>query len=237
MANVQTCFSPALFPLFNAENSIVVVIDVLRATSAICTAFEHGVQKLIPVATVEEALAYKKNGFMAGAERDGKVSDGFEFGNSPYSYMNEKIKGKTIVLSTTNGTKAIHAAKHSYKVIIGSFINFNAVVDFLGNYGKDVVLLCAGWKDRFNMEDSLFAGAVVRELMQKYNFTTDCDSSIAMSKLFTTAESDLYTFLDSSSHRLRLRRLELEQDIKYCLKPNQSKIIPILEGNYLVKLV
>ncbi len=234
--NIQTCFSPALFPLYKAENSIVVVIDVLRATSAICTAFENGVQKLIPVATVEEAMEYKKNGFMAGAERDGKICEGFECGNSPFSYMDPKLKGKTIVLSTTNGTKAIHAAKDSsYKVIIGSFLNIEAIVDYLGKYQKDVLLLCAGWKDKFNMEDSLYAGAVARDLMNKYNFTTDCDSTIAMSNLYNTAEHDMYGFLDKSSHRLRLRRLELENDIKYCLKLNQTKIIPILEGNYLVK--
>ena len=237
MANIQTCFSPAIFPLYNAEQSIVVVIDILRATSAICTAFEYGVNKIIPVASLEEAIEYRKKGFLAGAERDGKVSDGFEFGNSPYSYMNDQIKDQTIVLSTTNGTKAIHAAKSAHQIIIGSFINLDAIVSFLGSNNKDVVLLCAGWKDRFNMEDSLFAGAVVKELMEKHHFTTDCDSSIAMSHLFEKAKADLFSFLENSSHRLRLRKLELEKDIKYCLTPNQSKIIPILEGDSLVKLV
>ena len=157
---VEVSFSPALFSSYYHEHECnVVIVDIFRATSAICTAFHFGVKEIIPVATVEEAMAYKKEGYMVGAERDGNIVDGFDFGNSPFSYMDERIKGKSIVLTTTNGTKAITIAKEAEGILIGSFLNLNALADFLIEDGKSVLIQCAGWKNRFNLEDTLFAGA------------------------------------------------------------------------------
>src|SRR5688572_4250273 len=118
---LDACFSPALYPVYHDEKSIVVIIDIFRATSAICIAFEYGVDKIIPVATIEEAREMKAKGMLVGAERNAIMVEGFDFGNSPYDYMGENIKGKTIVLTTTNGTQAIEAARKAYKVVIGSF--------------------------------------------------------------------------------------------------------------------
>lgn len=234
--NVQVCFSPASFPLFRDDEAIVVVIDVLRATSAICTAFEHGVEKMIPISTLEEAFEYKKQGFLVAAERDGSIVEGFSLGNSPFSYMDEALKGKTIVLTTTNGTKAINAAKNAYKVAIGSFLNLDALAEWLIEQERNVILLCAGWKDKFNMEDSLFAGALAEQLLITKKFTSDCDSARAAVHLWNFASEDLYPFLRNSSHRNRLGRLNLDKDIRYCLTPNQTRCIPILKEEALVKL-
>jgi 2-phosphosulfolactate phosphatase len=228
--NVQVCFSPASFPLFRDDEAIVVVIDVLRATSAICTAFEYGVEKMIPVSTLEEAFDYKKMGYLVAAERDGSM------GNSPYSYMDESIKGKTIVLTTTNGTKAINAAKNAHKVAIGSFLNLNVLAEWLSEQERNVILLCAGWKDKFNMEDSLFAGALAEQLLITKKFTSDCDSARASVHLWNFASEDLYPFLRNSSHRNRLGRLNLDKDIRYCLTPNQTFCIPVLNDGALIKL-
>ena len=233
---VQVCFSPLSFPLFKDDEAIVVVIDVLRATSAICTAFEYGVEKIIPVASLEEAHAYKKQGYLVAAERDGSVVEGFDFGNSPYSYMDESLKGKTIVLSTTNGTNAIHAARQVHSVAIGSFLNMDALADWLSMQQRNVILLCAGWKDKFNMEDSLFAGAIAERLLITKKFSSDCDSARASVHLWNIAEMDLYPFLKNSSHRNRLGRLQLDKDIQFCLTPNQTKCIPVLSDGALIKL-
>ncbi len=235
--NIEVCFSPQSYPLFHNPESVVVVIDVLRASSAITTAFYNGVAKMIPVATVEEAKEYKENGFLVAAERNGEIVEGFDLGNSPFGYMNAKVKGKTIAITTTNGTLAISVARQAHKVVIGSFLNLDTVVEFLKKEKRDVLFLCAGWKNKFNLEDTLFAGAVAEQLIYKYDFKSACDSTIAAMELYKLAKHDLFGFLGNSSHRNRLEKLDLERDIKYCLTPNQCPVIPVMEGKFLVKSV
>ena len=233
--NIEVCFSPQSYPLFHNPDSVVVVIDVLRATSAITTAFFNGVTKMIPVSTIEEAQKYKQEGYLVAAERDGEIVKGFDLGNSPFGYMNAKVKGKTIAITTTNGTLAINTAKKAHKVIIGSFLNLDAVVEYLRKEKKDVLFLCAGWKNKFNMEDTIYAGAVAEKLIYKYGFNSTCDSTIAAMELYKLAKHDIYGFLANSSHRNRLEKLDLERDIKYCLTPNQCPVIPVLDGDFLIK--
>jgi len=232
---IEVCYSPQSFPLFQNSNAIVVVIDILRATSAITTAFYHGVNKMIPVATIEEARNYKENGFLVAAERDGEIVEGFDLGNSPFGYMNARVKGKTIAITTTNGTRAIEAAKEAKQVIIGSFLNLDAVIHHLRKEKQPVIFLCAGWKNKFNLEDTIYAGAVAQSLIYKYGFNTECDSTIASMELYNNAKHNLYEFLANSSHRNRLSKLDLERDIQYCLTPNQCPVLPVLEGKFLIK--
>lgn len=234
--NIEVCYTPQAYNLFHKDEAIVVVIDIFRATSAIVTAFYSGVSKMIPVATVEEAREYQQNGYMAAAERNGEMIDGFELGNSPFGYMNNKVKGKIIAISTTNGTQAIEASRKASKVVIGSFLNLDVLCEYLASQKREVVLVCAGWKNKFNLEDTLFAGAVVEKLIIQSGFNTQCDSAIASKHLYSMAKNDMYGFLGNSSHRNRLAKLDLERDIQYCLTPNQCPVIPVLEGKYLVKL-
>jgi 2-phosphosulfolactate phosphatase len=233
--NIEVCFSPQLYPLFHNPDAIVVVIDILRASSAITTAFFNGVGKMIPVATVEEARQYKENGYLVAAERNGEIVEGFDLGNSPFGYMNNRVRGKTIAITTTNGTQAIEAAKASHQVVIGSFLNQDALVDYLRKKQRDVIFLCAGWKNKFNLEDTLFAGAAADSLIYKYGFNSACDSTIAAMELYKLAKHDLYAFLAHSSHRNRLERLDLERDIRYCLSPNQCPVVPVMEEGFLVR--
>ncbi len=231
---VEVCFSPALFPVYySSRNCVVVVIDVFRATSAICTAFQAGIERIIPVSTVDEARQYQDKGFLAAAERQGEVVEGFELGNSPFHYMDKDLKGKELVLTTTNGTKAIERAKAADHILIGSFLNLDAVCKHLVELNKNVILLCAGWKDRFNLEDSLFAGAVVEQLAQTDVYTGLADSSLAALNIYNSAKSDLNDFLKSSSHRNRLAKLDLEKDIRYCLQTNTMDLVPVFKGNGL----
>jgi 2-phosphosulfolactate phosphatase len=234
--NIEVCYTPQAYNLFHKDEAIVVVIDIFRATSAIVTAFYNGVSKMIPVATVEEAKEYQLNGYMAAAERNGEMIEGFELGNSPFGYMNNKVKGKIIAISTTNGTQAIEASRKASKVLVGSFLNLDVLCEYLTSQKKEVVLVCAGWKNKFNLEDTLFAGAVVEKLTTESGFNTQCDSAIASRHLYNLAKNDLYGFLANSSHRNRLAKLDLERDIQYCLTPNQCPVITVLEGKYLVKL-
>ncbi len=233
---VEVCFTPGEYEYYKDEFEIVVVIDVLRATSAICAAFDNGIKSIIPVPTVEEAWAYKQKGYLAGAERKGQIVDGFDFGNSPFSYMKEDFIGKEVVLTTTNGTKSLEVAKDADTVVVGSFLNLTALSKWLHEQDKNVLCLCSGWQDKFNLEDTICAGAISDYLISKGNYTHIEDSSIAAKYLFLSAKDNYLGFLKSSSHRRRLKSLNLNKDIIYCLTPDQMDVIPILKDGKLVKL-
>ena len=233
---VEVCFTPNMFPLYAEDFEIVVVIDVLRATSAICTAFHYGVDKIIPVSTLDQAIEYKDKGFHVAAERKGKIVSGFEFGNSPLAYTNDKLKDQTLVLTTTNGTKAINMAKDIEHLLIGSFLNLDAISNYLIELNKSVLILGSGWENKFCLEDSICAGAISEQLLKTNKFESNNDSTIAAKYLFLSAKSNYFGYLKASSHRKRLKKLNLNEDIKYCLTPNQTDVIPVREDYYLKKL-
>nr|WP_295874175.1 2-phosphosulfolactate phosphatase [uncultured Chitinophaga sp.] len=231
--SLEVCLSPALLHLYDVKNSIVVIIDVLRATSTICTALYNGATSVIPVATVEECVNIGRaiDGITAG-ERDGKVAEGLVHGNSPFEYPREFIENKTLVLTTTNGTKLLHMAKDAIRIVTGSFPNISAVCDYLAAQGQNVILGCAAWKDRVNMEDTLFAGAVVSRIRE--HFDVSCDSAIAAETLYHTAKGDIYTYMQQASHYQRLAKYGLEKDIAYCLTPDGANVLPIFRDGKLV---
>jgi 2-phosphosulfolactate phosphatase len=232
-----TSLSPALLNLYDISNSIVVIIDVLRATSTIATALFNGAECVIPVDSVAKCIELGKqlNGITAG-ERDGKVAEGLVYGNSPFEYPKEFITGKKLVLTTTNGTKLLHMAldKGAPQIITGSFPNINAVCDFLVAQKKDVLLGCAAWKDRVNIEDTLFAGAVISRI--KNEFSINCDSSQMAATLYNDAKKDLYEFMreKDASHYHRLTNYGLEKDIRYCLAADGANILPIYKEGKLI---
>lgn len=233
---VEVCFTPNMFPLYAEDFEVVVVIDVLRATSAICTAFHYGVDKIIPVSTLDQAIEYKDKGFHVAAERKGKIVSGFEFGNSPLTYTNDKLKDQTLVLTTTNGTKAINMAKDIEHLLIGSFLNLDAISNYLIELNKSALILGSGWENKFCLEDSICAGAISEQLLKTNKFESNNDSTIAAKYLFLSAKSNYFGYLKASSHRKRLKKLNLNEDIKYCLTPNQTDVIPVREDYYLKKL-
>ena len=140
MPNVEVCLSPQLIDLFDLKGKIVVVTDILRATSCMTTGIAHGVAQIKPVATLDECRELKKEGFFTAAERNGAKVEGFDIGNSPYSYMEEKFVGTKIATTTTNGTIAITKSTAADEVIIGSFLNLSTVAEHLIHTGKDVVI-------------------------------------------------------------------------------------------------
>lgn len=230
---VEVCFSPVMFTDFRNDSAIVVIVDILRATSAIVTAFMNGVKSIIPVATLEEAMDYKKRGFLVAAERDGIVRDFADFGNSPYNFRREIIGGKDIVYSTTNGTLSIMMAKESQRVLIGSYLNLQALVDYIHREDRDLVILCAGWKNKFNLEDTLFAGILAKEVLKNSRFSTNCDSTYASMDLWNLAKNDLMGYLEKAAQRHRLKKSKLDDVIGYCHTMNLTHLIPALKENYL----
>ena len=197
---LYTSLSPALLQLYDVSSSIVVIIDVLRATSTIATALNNGAKNIIPVETVAECIRLGKQieGITAG-ERDGHVAEGLVHGNSPFEYPRSFIEGKTLVLTTTNGTKLLHMAleRGAKGIITGSFPNLSAVCDYLVARKMPVVLGCAAWKDRVNIEDTLFAGAVISRIKQ--HFEINCDSSNLAETMYNDAKEDMFGFMKAKN--------------------------------------
>jgi 2-phosphosulfolactate phosphatase len=232
-----TCFSPALLNLYELENAVVVIIDVFRATSTIAAVLSNGAKCIIPVDTVAKAIDISKQlGAIAAGERDGQIAPGLQYGNSPLEYKKDFIEGKTLVLTTTNGTKLLQMAldNNATTIVTGSFPNLSAVANFLLAQNKNVVLACAGWKDRFNIEDSLFAGAVINKV--KNNFTIHCDSSLTANLIYDTHKNNIMSFAPQFTHYHRLvKRFGLIEDIKFCLTQDVANVLPIYnEGKLTV---
>jgi 2-phosphosulfolactate phosphatase len=234
---LYTVLSPALLHLYDVKNTIVVVIDVLRATSTIATALYNGAKEIIPVDSVERCIQLGKElECITAGERDGQVAPGLQYGNSSFEYPREFIANKTLVLTTTNGTKLLHMAlaKGATEIITGSFLNLSAVCEHLLKMDKDVILACAAWKDRVNMEDTIFAGAVVARV--KDSFEINCDSSQIAFTLYNNSKNDMYTFMKDhdASHYHRLTNFGLEKDIRHCLTPDLANVLPEYANGKLV---
>lgn len=230
---IEVCFSPALYHLYHKPESVVVIADILRATTAICTAFKNGADKIIPVSTLNEAREYKQKGYLVAAERDGIKCDFADFGNSPFNFTSEKVKNMTIVYSTTNGTQAIHQAKGTYAILIGSFLNISAITQAIHEINRPVVIFCAGWKDKFNLEDTLFAGAIANKLIENYNYITVCDSTNAAIDLWKIAQSNVLQYLEKAAHRHRLKKNNLDDVLEYCFTMDVTNVVPVFQDNFL----
>lgn len=235
--SLHTILSPRLLDIYDISNSIVVIIDVFRATSTIATALYNGASRIIPVDTVDKCIQLgKTTGGITAGERDGKVIEGLAHGNSPAEYPRSFIEGKTLVLTTTNGTKLLHMALQNgaAEIITGSFPNLDAVCNYLSKEQKNVFLGCSAWKDRFNLEDALFAGAVIESI--KDHFTIHCDSSLMAEEMYLFHKNNMASFIRKTTHWHRLAQYGLEKDLEYCVTPSVANILPIYHnGDLIVK--
>ncbi|HAQ19807.1 MAG TPA: 2-phosphosulfolactate phosphatase [Prolixibacteraceae bacterium] len=231
---LEVCFSPAIYSEHANDENLVVIVDILRATSSICAAIHNGVKSIIPVATVEEAKALKQQGYLVASERDGNVLDFADFGNSPFNFTPEIVKGKEIVYSTTNGTRCIHLANHSKAVLIGSFLNITSLAEWLIQQNAPVLIFCASWKDRFSLEDTVFAGALAERLLNSGKFESICDAVTASVDLWNLAKSDLSGYIQKAAQKGRLASKGLDDCIEYCLTADQTHVIPVFRNDRLV---
>lgn len=229
---IEVCLSPALIGCYALQGKTAVVIDVLRATSAMVAALANGVFAIRPVATVEECREWVAKGYQGAAEREGQVVSGFEIGNSPLAFMKAGYRQAYVALTTTNGTKAMNMSGEAEQIIAGAFVNLDAVVNYLEAGNRSVVLVCAGWKDNFNLEDTLFAGAVVHALSG--SFQPACDAALAAQALYQQHAANLMGAIEQSSHFKRLAKLGIEEDIRFCLQANHFNLVPVLKEGLLI---
>jgi 2-phosphosulfolactate phosphatase len=230
MPTIETIISPALFHLYEVglEHKNVVVIDILRATTTICVAFANGAKEILPVAKPEDAAAMQQMGWVAAAERHGETVEGFDLGNSPQDYTQERVSGRKIALTTTNGTRALQMSSAAKNIFVGSFLNLKTLTEYLRNDNSDILLFCAGWKDKFNLEDTVFAGAVANRLAE--SFTISDDATLAAIDLYQKAETDLTEYLQKASHVNRFKSLHIETDLEACLKTNTLNVLPVFRN-------
>ncbi len=231
---IEICFSPSLLNLYDHKDAVVVVTDVFRATTTICTAFANGVKDIIPVATEQEALSYKSLGYLVGAEQSTERCSFADFGNSPAEYSVEHVNGKSLVIKTTNGTVAIKGAQHCHKLLIGAFVNLQALANRILQLGKDVLIVCSGADGRICLEDSLFAGALTSTLLCEDNVEAASDGARMAVALWHQANRDFSSFLMQSEHAKRLIRHGFRADLNYCLRKSILGVVPELVGDKLV---
>lgn len=223
---VDICLSPALYPYYREQSDAVVVTDIFRATTTMCAAFNNGAAAVIPVADIERAREYKSEGFLVGAERKTRRVEFADFGNSPFEYTPEKVSGREIVFTTTNGTRAIEAANDGAQLFIGAFSNIDILIDTCLRSGKRIVVLCAGWNNRVNIEDTLFGGAFVEKLSEKSDVFFESDAVRMALKLWESAKSNPLDYVKNTDHYRRLVANGAESDAAYCLRQNTVSVVP-----------
>ncbi|UZR94489.1 2-phosphosulfolactate phosphatase [Chondrinema litorale] len=231
MYNIEVCLSPELIHLYQPEGKTVVVTDIFRATSCMVSGLAKGVKQIKTVAEIEESVPFHEQGYFRAGERNGNKIEGFELGNSPFDFIEEQYIGERIVMTTTNGTRAISLSQKADQIVIGAFLNLKAVTEYLSQPEKDLLIVCAGWKGRFSMEDTLFAGALCSEL--KDNYESNDDSALAANSLYQLAKNDLYGYLLQASHTKRLDGLKFKKDIHFCLDKNQFSNVPVLKEGFI----
>lgn len=223
---LDLCPSPALYPYYRKENDTVIVVDVFRASATMCAMLHNGATAVIPVADIEEARQYKLKGFLVGAERKTRKCDFADFGNSPFDYTREIVAGREVVFTTTNGTMAIEMGRDSKNLFIGTFSNIDALADKCMESSERIVVICAGWNNRVNVEDTLFGGAFAERLSGKTNLIIGSDAVRIALALWQQAKSDPLEYLRQSDHHQRLIDNHAIGDAAYCLQENTVSVVP-----------
>jgi len=234
---IDICITPNIIDLFDVTQKKIVIVDVFRATSAMCVALNNGASEVIPVSTIEDAKTYKEKKnlynqkYLVAAERNGLIVPGFNLGNSPLLYANKNLTKQSLVITTTNGTLAIEKAKESeLGMVLASFLNASAVAKYLLcennhlNELNDVLILCSGWKGRSCIEDVLLAGLLCNKLLSDNQCESDSDSVLLARNMYELAKTNIFDFLSNSSYR---KRMNLDEDVKYCLQIDTMETVPV----------
>lgn len=232
MNKIEVCLTPDLIHQHELKGKVVVVVDIFRATSCIVTGLANSVTAIRPVGEIEECLELGKQGYLMAGERGGIMVDDFNMGNSPFEYQSDNVIGKKVAISTTNGSQAIIKSKGADDIIIGAFLNLDAVGEYILQSKKDIVIHCAGWKGTPNLEDTLFAGALIDECAE--DMKAIGDSALLAHQLYVAHHENLYGIAKQSSHAERLVGFGIEQDLEFCMTENEYQVVPRLVGEELV---
>ncbi len=230
---IEVSLSPALYPFRTIENHhVTVAVDILRATTAVCAAFQAGCECVVPLDSLEHLHEYRELGYVLAAERNGSKVQGAEYGNSPTEYLRHDMSGIRLAYSTTNGTVSILRAADADLTLVGAFANLSPLAGRLRAENKDVVVLCSGWKNDFCIEDTLFAGALIERLGAE---PLGDAASMALS-LWRQGGGDPYAYCRHASHVARLERLGVTDDIPFAFQIGTCPVVPVLKDGKLTIL-
>jgi len=235
---VELSFTPHQADEVALRDKTVIAIDVLRASTTIITALHNGAREVIPVTTVESAvkLAGQLAGdvVLLGGERGGRMIQGFSLGNSPAEYSTERVKGKSIVFSSTNGSQVLVNGRYAREMVVCGFVNMRLVVDFLRERPRDFILACAGTNGAFSLEDAVCAGMVVHELVKDTSLeATLSDGALAAESLYRSYGKNVLKLLHSTQHGRHLQDIGFEDDLRLCASVDSIPVLPQLEGNVI----
>ncbi|HKK46511.1 MAG TPA: 2-phosphosulfolactate phosphatase [Balneolaceae bacterium] len=241
MFDTLDVFSSAFsFEEEDLRDKTVVMIDVLRASSTMVTALENGAKGIIPVGNMDDASKISHNldakSFLLSGEKDGVKIQGYDLGNSPLEHSANTVQDKTIILNTTNGTKAIKRSGHADKIIIGSFLNLQTVVRHLKELDSNVVLVCAGWRGRLSLEDLLCAGNIIYELTSGQLPQNTRDGAKVAFGLYEKFGDDIENSIKSSNYAVRLKDIVGEEDLSFCCQHSIMQVLPVLNEGIITDL-
>jgi len=237
---VDLLFTPTQTDEMGLRGRTVVMIDVLRASTTIITALRNGAKEVIPVSTVESAVKISGNLFgdviLLGGERNGKTIEGFHLGNSPAEYTEERVKGKSIIFSTTNGSQAMVKARYARDMLVCAFVNLSTVAAFIRDAGHDFVIVCAGSNGMFSLEDAVCAGGLIQKLGEAPRLTLELsDAAQASLTLHKAFGRGILRMMKTTEHGRSLAELGFEQDLAVCAAVDTVPVLPQLAGS-VVKL-
>ncbi len=232
MRTIEVCLTPDLIHQHDLKGKVVVVVDIFRATSCIVAGLANGVKSIKPVSEVEEAKLLSQKGYLIAGERGGQKIQGFDMGNSPFEYLDEAVKGKKIAISTTNGSRAIIKSAEAAQILIGSFLNLEALTEYILQLPQNIVIHCSGWKGTPNLEDTLFAGALIDECSEEMKSVGD--SALLAHQLYIANHENLLALALTSSHADRLKGLGIDDDLELCMEDSKYHVVPKLVGGELV---
>ncbi|MBI4496581.1 MAG: 2-phosphosulfolactate phosphatase [Chloroflexi bacterium] len=241
--DIDVTFTPADLAQQDRTGRIVVVLDVVRASTTIIQALAHGCARVLPQATVEEARSLAATlpprERLLGGERNGQRISGFDLGNSPREYTAERVRDKTLVFTTTNGTRTLQAAQGADSILVGAFANLPAVVQKLAAAGRPVLLAAAGRLDRPVLDDVVCAGMFVQQLQERQpEGGSLSDAALLAWQVYRAYEGRLVEALRLSASGQALLRLgrEYEDDLRCCAQVGVSSLIPAVNDGALLPL-
>ena len=213
------------------RNHVVIVVDALRATSVMVTETQNGVRAIVPVGEVEEAVDMARQlgnqRVLLCGERQGKPIPEFHLGNSPLEYTEDRVSGRVVVMTTTNGTRAILKARDAKMLFAGAFLNASAVARAAHESGENIAIICAGTAGKYSLDDILCSGAIIARLLRLDGMQYMDDLARTALTLYDSYRGDLRASLAGSQHVEYLRKLGMEEDIRYCLKEDVTDAVPV----------
>ncbi len=235
---VDLIFCASLLDELSMRDKNVVMIDVLRSSTTIATALSNGAREIIPVDSIEKAVKVSGSLFgdvtLRGGERNGRMIQGFNLGNSPEEYSESVVKGKSIIYCTTNGSVALARSRHAKNLMVGSFVNMHATVEFLKSLGEDVILVCAGRPlsmGGFSLEDTVCAGMMITQLQEAEDLTlTLTDPSLAARSMYKSHGRSIPKMLKLSEHGRYLVEIGLGSDLELCSRIDSVPVLPMWKG-------